>query len=101
MTAFPQRTERIRASHPREDFAGRELSRRLLIMSLQPDSSGFRSWVDRHASQIDWLWVLRRAQAHKVAALLAARVEESGVLATLDADIGMQFREVRQEAHRH
>lgn len=85
-------------SHSLQDPAGRELSRRALVLSLHPDSSAFRRWVGLHASAIDWPWVLRRAQAHKVAALLAARVEECGLMTSLDADVGKRLREVRQEA---
>jgi hypothetical protein len=81
--------------------AGREVSRRALVLSLHPDSSGFRHWVGLHASAIDWPWVLRRARAHKVAALLAARVEECGLTASLDAEVGKRFHDIQEEAHAH
>jgi len=77
-----------------------EPSRRALVLSLSPDSTGFRRFVERHASRIDWPWVLQRAQAHKIAALLAARVEEDGPIGALDADVARRMQEVRQEARR-
>lgn len=50
-------------------------TRRLpLLLSLRPDGSEFARWVQAHGAAADWGWLLRRAEQHKVAALLAERL---------------------------
>jgi hypothetical protein len=88
----------MRASRRLQDSSATNSSCRALILSLHPDSSGFRELVDSQAQVIDWHWVLRRAKAHKVAALVAARMEECGLVPILDGEIGQRVREIRQEA---
>src|SRR5262245_4262370 len=76
------------------------LSCRALILALHPDRGVFASDVGPRADQVDWAWVLRRARAQKVAALVAARIEECGVGNALDADLRAQVAEVRGNAAR-
>jgi hypothetical protein len=47
---------------------------------------------------VDWHWVLRCAQAHKVAPLLAARIKACGLDATLDAGLRRRLFAVRLDA---
>lgn len=60
-------------------------SRRALRLALRPDGSAFAAWARDHAGTVDWSWVLRTAEAHKLAALLAARLAGVGGDAPLDA----------------
>jgi hypothetical protein len=77
------------------------LSRRALLLALHPDGSAFAHYAQSHAERVDWAWALRCARAHKVAALLAARIEQSGVGEALAADVREQVTAVRRDASRH
>ena len=83
------------------DSGVRDLSRAALVAALRPDSGDFVSLVQMHAQRIDWPWVVERAKTHKVAGLLAGRVESGGVAALLAADSATQLRAIRAEACRH
>ena len=81
--------------------SARAITRHALITALNPDSSAFERYLARHGEIIDWPWLLERAAAHKVAALVAARVEESGLTAQLDPAIQRQLQAARQSARRN
>ena len=70
-------------------------------VAVNPESSAFESYLARHGEIIDWPWLLERAAAHKVAALVAARVEESGLTAHLDPAVQRQLQYARQSARRN
>ncbi|MGH7786656.1 MAG: nucleotidyltransferase family protein [Candidatus Binatia bacterium] len=73
-------------------------ARRGLLLALHPDPTRFADWVRAHGEGLDWAWIVRTAGAHKVAALLAARVEASGVGEIVGATLGAQLADVRRDA---
>lgn len=75
-------------------------SRTALLRALHPDSTAFARWVQSHAEEIDWGWVVHRARTHKVAALVAARIEDCGVSACLAAELREEVAEIRRDAAR-
>lgn len=85
-------------SRAADDNRSRDVSRHALIAALNPIPDAFERWVRDNAPAIDWRWLLERAQAHKVAALLAARVEECGLLSLVDPDTQPQLGEARRHA---
>ncbi len=72
----------------------RAQSRRGLLLSLRPDGGAFAEWARDHAAAADWEWLLRRAQQHKLAALLAARLADCD----LDVDVRQRLAIIRLEA---
>lgn len=76
------------------------LSRRALLLALHPDPSAFAGWVVPRAQDVDWQWALTCARTHKVAALLAARIEACGIGDALGAELREQVAEVRRDAAR-
>lgn len=52
----------------------REPNRAVLLAALHPEPDHFARLLLRHGDVLDWDWLLERATAHKVAALLASRV---------------------------
>jgi hypothetical protein len=81
--------------------ASRSVTRQALIAALNPDGSAFERCLARHRDLIDWPWLLERAKTHKVAALVAARVEGSDLAAQLDPDIRRRLQGARQVARRN
>ncbi|HSQ00561.1 MAG TPA: nucleotidyltransferase family protein, partial [Candidatus Dormibacteraeota bacterium] len=57
-------------------------------------------WARAHAGDADWRWVRRTAAAHKLAALVASRVDAAGIAATLDGDSRQQLATARADAAR-
>ena len=76
----------------------RDLSTRALIAAVHPDPAGFAGLAAARADRIDWSWLLGCAQAHKVPALVAARMEQSGVQPYLPEAIRARAARLRQEA---
>lgn len=81
-----------------EERETRDISRAALVAALHPDSGQFARLVETAADRIDWPWVLERAAAHKVAALLAARVEQCELTARVGEAAATRLRKTRQEA---
>ena len=75
----------------------RAVSRAALIAALRPDRSGFVEIVQTEAARIDWSWVLERASAHKVVALLATRVEQCGVTGAVGEAVALRLAKVRED----
>lgn len=67
-----------------------------LLLSLRPDGSGLVRWGQVYGAAADWEWLLRRAEQHKVAALLAERLAGC----PLDRDVLRRLAIVRLEAAR-
>lgn len=82
----------------RRDPPEREFSRRLLLASTRPEPSDFRQLADRYPQRADWEWVLDRAAAHRVAALLAFRMERLGVGAGLSERVRARLQDIRDQA---
>lgn len=81
--------------------ASRSVTRQALIAALNPDGKAFQRCLARHGDLIDWPWLLERATTHKVAALVAARVEESDLAAQIHPDIRRRLQDARQVARRN
>jgi len=74
------------------------LERRGIIAALHPEAQRFADWARAHAVAADWPWMVDAARAHKVAALLAARVEACGLADAVGAAPAAALREVRDDA---
>jgi len=81
-----------------EEQESRRISRALLIAALHPDSRVFAQLAEDAGRRVDWSWVFECAAAHKVAALLAARVEGCGAVAPIDDVTAARLRKFRDEA---
>lgn len=79
-------------------MTGAAASRQALRLAARPDDSAFAAWAHEHAAAVDWTWVLRTAEAHKLAALIAARLARSGVDARLDTALRRRLFLARAEA---
>ncbi|MEO8755379.1 MAG: hypothetical protein ABI624_22175, partial [Casimicrobiaceae bacterium] len=88
----------VSARQPPPGQRGTAPSRQALRLALRPDGGAFAAWAPAHIEAVDWHWVLRCAQAHKVAPLLAARVRGCGLDAALDAGLPRRLLAVRIEA---
>lgn len=75
----------------------RRVSRAALIAALRPDHSEFVEIVRTQSARIDWPWVVERASAHKVVALLAARVEQCGVPGAVGEAVAGRLERVRED----
>jgi hypothetical protein len=81
----------------------RASSRRVLLAALGPDPGELPALAAALADRLDWDWILDRARTHKVAALLAARLDhlEDGLLPNRVRDtVGTVQREARERATR-
>lgn len=78
-------------------MTGDAASRQALRLASRPDGSAFAAWARDHAGTVDWRWVLRTAEAHKLAALLAARLARSDIDAGLDPALRRRLFLVRAE----
>jgi hypothetical protein len=85
-------------SHAADDDRSQNISRHALIAALHPCADRFERWVRDNEGAIDWRWLLERAQAHKVAALLAARLDGCELFPLVDPDVQPQLREARRHA---
>ena len=75
-------------------------NRQALRLAVRPDGSAFAAWARAHAGAVDWPWVLGAAEAHKLAALLAARLAGAGIDTSLDARLRRRLFMARVEAAR-
>ena len=64
-----------------------------------PDGAAFADWAGA-ADEVDWDWVVRTARAHKLWALVAARLSASGVDVAVGGDLPQRVAAVRTEAAR-
>lgn len=74
------------------------LDREALLRAVHPDPLRFTAWAPAQAAAIDWRAVERRAQAHKLAALLAARVAACDLGDRLDPTTRPRLDEARADA---
>jgi hypothetical protein len=72
-----------------------------LRLALRPDGDAFAAWARAHHDTVDWRSALDCAEAHKVAALLAARLDACAVDSQLDAALRRRLFAIRVEAARH
>jgi hypothetical protein len=72
-----------------------------LRLALRPAGDGFADWAPAHHDAVDWGRTLDCAEAHKLAPLLAARLEACGIDSQLDAALRRRLFAVRVEAARH
>ncbi|HVN84838.1 MAG TPA: nucleotidyltransferase family protein [Candidatus Binatia bacterium] len=81
------------------DPSVRAVSRRALIAAVHPDPRGFAEIAAADARRIDWRWVLHCARAHKIAALVAARMEVGAVMEHIDEGVSERLRDIRCRTH--
>lgn len=79
-------------------MSGDAASRRALRLAARPDGAAFAAWARDRAGAIDWAGVLRTAESHKLAALLAARLAGAGVDGSLDPGLRRRLFLARVEA---
>jgi hypothetical protein len=63
--------------------AARGASRTLLLAALHPEPNHVAHLLPRDRDVLDWDWLLERASAHKVTALLASRLAAAGSAASM------------------
>jgi Uncharacterised nucleotidyltransferase len=73
------------------------MTRRLLLAALSPDPAALAALGSSAAERVDWEWLLERARAHKVAALLAARLAEQAWAAALPESARDALDEIRRQ----
>jgi hypothetical protein len=78
--------------------AERQASARLLIAAAHPDPHEFARALERERGALDWPWLVERASRHKVAALLARRVDEAGSRVSAPAPVLHELDRVRAGA---
>jgi Uncharacterised nucleotidyltransferase len=104
--ASPTSSQRAPSSPPAETPArrlpspSRAMTRRVLLAAIGPDPLAVASMGAVAGERLDWDWLLERARAHKVAALLAARVVEQAWAVSLPAGIRGALDEIRGQAQR-
>src|SRR5215471_19565994 len=76
------------------------VTRQLLLAAISPDITALASIGVAARGQLDWDWLLERARAHKVAALLATRIVEQEWAASLPEGIRDVLDEIRSQAQR-
>jgi SAM-dependent methyltransferase len=74
-------------------------SRRALRLAVRPDGAAFADWAGA-ADEVDWDWVVRTARAHKLWALVAARLSTTGVDVAVGGDLPQRVAAARTEAAR-
>ncbi|MEO8605113.1 MAG: nucleotidyltransferase family protein [bacterium] len=78
-------------------MSGHAASRRALLLAVQPAGDHFAPWIRAHADDVDWAWVVHTAEAHKLLALLAARLAGTGLDDCLDAALRRRLTLARAE----
>ena len=76
------------------------VTRQLLLAAICPDPSALAAIGVTARGQLDWDWLLERARAHKVAALLATRIVEQEWAVSLPEGIRNVLDEIRSQAQR-
>ena len=92
---------RSRATRRVQDPERRAASVHALMTALRPDAEPFERWVTTHGDRVDWPWVLDRAVAHKVAALVAARLDSCRRTLALSPDVRKRLGRIQQESAQH
>lgn len=78
--------------------AAREANRTVLLAALHPEPDVFARQLSRFSDVVDWDWLLDRATAHKVTALIADRVAAAGYTASLPGEARQRLSEASQHA---
>jgi hypothetical protein len=73
-------------------------SARLVLAAAHADPQTFAHAVEAANGQVDWPWVIERAHRHKVAALLARRIDEAEIDRSLPAGVRRELDTVRAAA---
>ena len=76
------------------------MTRQLLLAAICPDATALAAIGVTARGQLDWDWLLERARAHKVAALLATRIVEQEWAVSLPEGIRNALDEIRSQAQR-
>jgi Uncharacterised nucleotidyltransferase len=76
------------------------VTRQLLLAAICPDPTALAAIGVTARGQLDWDWLLERARAHKVAALLATRIVEQRWAVSLPEGIRNALDEIRSQAQR-
>ncbi|HXQ21863.1 MAG TPA: nucleotidyltransferase family protein [Candidatus Acidoferrales bacterium] len=66
-------------------------NRAILLAALHPEPDSFARLLLRYGDVLDWNWLLERAIAHKVSALLANRVATAGLEASIPGETRVQL----------
>ncbi|MGH7789797.1 MAG: nucleotidyltransferase domain-containing protein [Candidatus Binatia bacterium] len=73
-------------------------NRAVLLAALHPEPDVFARLLSRYRDAVDWDWLLERATAHKVTALLADRVAAADLRASLPGAARQQLSEASEQA---
>ena len=78
--------------------ASRAITRRLLIAAISPQRDSLDGLLGQRqiAASVDWDWLIERAQVHRVAALVAARLRD--VPGGLPEAVVARFDDIREQA---
>ena len=76
------------------------MTQQLLLAAICPDPTALAAIGVTARGQLDWDWLLERARAHKVAALLATRIVEQEWAVSLPEGIRNALDEIRSQAQR-
>jgi hypothetical protein len=79
--------------------ASRASARRVLLAAINPRPQVLAALLDDRqlVAAVDWDWLIERSQAHRVAALVGARIEGAAV-SRLPDSIAMRLADVRAQA---
>jgi hypothetical protein len=72
---------------PETGADARALTRRVLIAAISPHAGALAPLLadPSHIATVDWEWLVERAESHRVAALVASRLDRAGVMGRLPA----------------
>lgn len=75
-------------------------TRRLLIAAISPHAGALAPVLadSSHGTAVDWEWLVERAESHRVAPLVAARLDRAGLTGSLPAATRARLDRVRQVA---
>lgn len=72
--------------------------RHALRLAVRPDAGAFAAWIRERGATVHWGQVLRIAESHKLAALVAARLTAAGVVDALPPALQRRVLQARLEA---
>ena len=83
-----------------EPSSSRAVTRQTLIAAIGPREDAVRRLLSepRVAGSLDWSWLIERAATHRVAALVAARLEGCPIAADLPHAVRARLDDIRREA---